>query len=275
MAPDQLPSASEYPSPARRAGPSKRTSTEPATRTELVIDDTVAAAIAAHAARSVPGVIRLEPGLSGFVTHLAGRARHQLRPGDAGGPASTEGVEASVDGGTARVHVDLSTSAEAQAATIAQAVQEAVPAALRADAGLIATEVSVSVLDITQPHAHPAKPRIAAKIPPVPPDGAGIVTGGAAGIVDRVAAAIQSIDGLALLMPLRAQALQLNGAGAALAVIVDPDGIEVRLVARRLPLPPLLEQAEAAIQAALLGTGWESARLQLVVAELAEQALAI
>ncbi len=120
-------------------------------RVEVVIDETVAAAIAAHAACTVTGVARLEPGLSGLVTHLAARARHQLRQDGAGGPPPTEGVDVEVDGSTARVHVDLATAADAQATAVAHRVQDAIAQALLVDAGLTVTTVSVSVLDIDQP----------------------------------------------------------------------------------------------------------------------------
>ncbi len=89
----------------------------------------------------------------------------------------------------------------------------------------------------------------------------------------RVAAAVGTVDGLSLVVPLRAQALRWAGRDAALAVDVDIDGVEVRLVAHRLPLPPLLDQAAAAVGVALSGTGWERVPLRLVVAELAGRAL--
>lgn len=117
---------------------------------DIVIHDTVAAAIAAHAARTVSGVVRLESGVNGLVTHLAARARHQLRPSNGGHPAPTEGVEVTVAGGVAWVHIDLATSGQKQATAVARAVQDAVAAALWTNAGLASSEVSVSVLDIEQ-----------------------------------------------------------------------------------------------------------------------------
>lgn len=137
----------------RPAGPSG-----PSAPVEVVIDETVAAAIAARAARTVEGVVRLEPGLSGLVTHLAARARHQVRQGGPGGPVPTEGIEVDVDGSTARVHIDLATRADAHTATVAHQVQAAVAHALKANAGLTTTQVSVSVLDIDQPHPPSATP---------------------------------------------------------------------------------------------------------------------
>lgn len=118
---------------------------------EVVIDDSVAAAIAARAAATVAGVIRLEPGLSGLASHLAARARQQVRRGDLDAPAATEGVQVTVEGTSVAVAVDLATDAAAQAAAVAQAVQAAVADALLVDAGLTATRVTVSILDIERP----------------------------------------------------------------------------------------------------------------------------
>lgn len=92
-------------------------------------------------------------------------------------------------------------------------------------------------------------------------------------IAERVAAAVQSVDGLALLLPLRAHALRYAGSGAALAVTVKADLIEVRLVADSLPLPPLLDQAATATRSALAGTRWDHVPLRLVVAEISATAL--
>ncbi len=125
---------------------------------EIVIDETAAAAIAAHAARAVAGVLRLESGLSGLVTHLAARARHQVRPGAPGSPAPTEGVDVDVDGSTATVHVDLATTASMQATTVAYQVQAAVARALQVNAGLSTVTVSVSILDIDHGDVAPAAP---------------------------------------------------------------------------------------------------------------------
>lgn len=88
----------------------------------------------------------------------------------------------------------------------------------------------------------------------------------------RVAAAVRTVDGLSLLVPLRAQALRWAGGDAALAITVEQDVVEVRLVAHRMPLPPLLDQAAVTVRAALSDTGWDHARLRFVVAELAAQA---
>lgn len=92
-------------------------------------------------------------------------------------------------------------------------------------------------------------------------------------VADRVAAAVRGVDGLALQVPLRTKALRLARSEATLGVTVEPDGIEVRLVAQRLPLPPLLDRAGVAVRAALAGSDWEHRPLRLVVAELAAAAI--
>jgi len=122
---------------------------------DVVIDPSVAAAIAMHAAGSVPGVVRLEPRMTGLVASLATRARHSL---GRGGPAPVDGVVVDIHGATASVHVDLTTAAGAHVATVARHVQAAVAHVLRVDAGLTAAAVSVSVLDIDFPGAAATDP---------------------------------------------------------------------------------------------------------------------
>jgi len=115
---------------------------------EVVVDGAVAAAVAAHAARGVPGVLRLEPGMSGLLSDIAARARHQVRPGAAGEPAPTEGVVVELDGAAATVHVDLALHPGDAVVDVAHRVQSAVAEAVRRDAGLQVRAVSVSVLHI-------------------------------------------------------------------------------------------------------------------------------
>lgn len=132
---------------SRRAPSSGRVTAAPV---EVLIAERVAAAIAAHAARGVPHVTRLEPGVNGLITHLAARARHQVLPAAPGETAPTEGVDVRVDGSSAEVFIDLSTSPGAQVAAVAHQVQVAVAEALQVNAGLTVTKVSVLVLDIDQ-----------------------------------------------------------------------------------------------------------------------------
>ena len=119
-------------------------------RVESVVTEPVIAAIAAHAAASVVGVTRLEPGLSGLVTALARTARQRIKDLD---PAPTEGVRVTVHdpdgtGAIVRVEVDLVVSGQDQVVAVARAVQRAVARAVAHATGLRTSAVSVSVLDV-------------------------------------------------------------------------------------------------------------------------------
>ncbi|OXM47948.1 Asp23/Gls24 family envelope stress response protein [Amycolatopsis alba] len=114
---------------------------------ETVISPPVIAAVAAHAAARVPGVVRLEPGLRGLAGSLSRIARQRIKGLN---PAPTEGVRAFVehDPPDLRVEIDLSVSGLDQAAATAQAVQRAVGKAVTEATGLTPSAVSVSILDI-------------------------------------------------------------------------------------------------------------------------------
>lgn len=58
-----------------------------------------------------------------------------------------------------------------------------------------------------------------------------------------------------------------------MAIGIDEELIEIRVVALALPLPPILREAEAALRAALKETGWKDARLRLVVCDIDAAAL--
>ncbi|WET81594.1 Asp23/Gls24 family envelope stress response protein [Amycolatopsis sp. QT-25] len=113
--------------------------------TETVISPPVIAAVAAHAAAKVPGVVRLEPGLRGLAGSLTRIARQRIKGLE---PAPTEGVRAFVDQDGVRVEIDLSLSGLDQAAATATAVQRAVSRAVTEATGLTPSAVSVSILDI-------------------------------------------------------------------------------------------------------------------------------
>lgn len=113
--------------------------------TEFVISDAVIASVAARAALTTSGVVRLEPGLKGLVTAWSRAARQRWKGLD---PAPAEGVRVRVIAGSVSVHVDLVTSAVDQAAAVGQAVQRAVSRAVTVETGLVVDEVSVSILDI-------------------------------------------------------------------------------------------------------------------------------
>jgi uncharacterized alkaline shock family protein YloU len=113
--------------------------------TEFVISDAVIASVAARAAMTTSGVVRLEPGLKGLVTAWSRAARQRWKGLD---PAPADGVRVRVIAGSVSVHVDLVTSAVDQAAAVGQAVQRAVSRAVTVETGLVVDEVSVSILDI-------------------------------------------------------------------------------------------------------------------------------
>jgi hypothetical protein len=52
------------------------------------------------------------------------------------------------------------------------------------------------------------------------------------------------------------------------AVSLEPELVQVRVIALCLPLPPLLKLASAAVRPALVGTPWEQAKLRLVVTDI-------
>ncbi|MFF7202545.1 Asp23/Gls24 family envelope stress response protein [Streptomyces sp. NPDC008141] len=120
-----------------------------APRTQWVMADPVIAAVAAHAAGGVAGVVRLEPGLTGLATQVARSARQKIYGLT---PAPTEGVHVRVDRSAEppvlRVSVDLVTSAQDQAAAVAQAVQREVTRAVADATGLVPHSVGVSITDI-------------------------------------------------------------------------------------------------------------------------------
>jgi hypothetical protein len=53
-----------------------------------------------------------------------------------------------------------------------------------------------------------------------------------------------------------------------MAVDLDADVVQVRVIALRLPLRPLLEQASERVRPALDGTPWARAKLRLVVTDI-------
>ncbi|SDW62872.1 hypothetical protein SAMN05421504_1011094 [Amycolatopsis xylanica] len=59
----------------------------------------------------------------------------------------------------------------------------------------------------------------------------------------------------------------------ALAVGVDDDLVEIRLVALALPLPPLLRKAEASLRSIVDASPFRGARLRLLVTDLDAAAL--
>jgi len=88
-------------------------------------------------------------------------------------------------------------------------------------------------------------------------------------LAGRLLAALREVPGLRPAPPALARAAAwLPGGADELAVDIDADRVEVRLIATALPLPPLLDAADAALRAVLDASGLPAARLRLVVTEL-------
>ncbi|MEW2087306.1 Asp23/Gls24 family envelope stress response protein [Streptomyces sp. NPDC005283] len=118
-------------------------------RARWVIAEPVIAAVGARAAVGVPGVVRLEPGLTGLASQVARAARQRIH-GLA--PAPTEGVRVTADRSAVppilRMSVDLVTSGQDQAGIVGQAVQREVTRAVAHATGLTPQAVMVSIMDI-------------------------------------------------------------------------------------------------------------------------------
>ncbi|WP_300009054.1 Asp23/Gls24 family envelope stress response protein [Pseudonocardia sp.] len=95
------------------------------------VGDTVVARVAAQRARRVPGVVALRADLA---QALLGFADSLLNAG--GGALPTDGVHASVRGGSAEVSITLATRLGHNCRDVAQAVQQEVAAEVRAYTGL-------------------------------------------------------------------------------------------------------------------------------------------
>lgn len=112
---------------------------------EYIASDEVIAAVAAHAAASVPGVTRLEPGVLGLLGHLA-RAGRQLWSSQDVAPSA--GVRVRHTGGWLKVQVDLSVTGRCHVGEVGQQVQQAVARTVAEQTGMVVDAVSVAILDI-------------------------------------------------------------------------------------------------------------------------------
>lgn len=109
-----------------------------------------AAEAAAQAARAVPGVVRLQPGVFGLLGQLAARAWERAT---GRGLPDIGGVRAELDDRrtedpTLRVDLQLVVDGGYQAAAVAADVQLAVPAAVTDAVGVLVTVVLVHVVEI-------------------------------------------------------------------------------------------------------------------------------
>jgi len=116
--------------------------------TTAVIGESVLAAITVRAATAVPGVVRVEPGLTGLVASVARATRQRLKGLD---PAPTEGVRVTVEhdlAGASSVRLTVAVAVRGRAVEIGAAVQRAVAASVAASAGVTVSAVTVSIMDI-------------------------------------------------------------------------------------------------------------------------------
>lgn len=88
-------------------------------------------------------------------------------------------------------------------------------------------------------------------------------------LVRRLLDALGEVPGLRPAPPVLARAAAWLPYGPdELAVSVTDDRVEIQLAATALPLPPLLDAADAALRAVLDAAGRPGTRLHLVVTEL-------
>ncbi|MFE4957062.1 Asp23/Gls24 family envelope stress response protein [Streptomyces sp. NPDC056653] len=120
-----------------------------ASRAQWVIAEPVIAAIAARAAVGVPGVVRLEPGLTGLASQVTRSVRQKI---NGLAPAPTEGVRITVDHSAVpsslRASIDMVASGCDQAGAVGRAVQREVTRAVADATGLAPQAVVVSIMDI-------------------------------------------------------------------------------------------------------------------------------
>lgn len=110
------------------------------------VDPPVLAAVAAHAALSTSGVVRLEPGVRGLVTTLMRAGRQRWLGTD---PAPSEGVRVRrTELGRLVVQVDVAIAGDRNAGEVGRAVQRTVAQRVREQTGQDVDEVVVSILDI-------------------------------------------------------------------------------------------------------------------------------
>lgn len=115
---------------------------EPDPPVRLHVGDTVVARVAAHRARSVPGVVALRPDLAQTLLEIAGSALGQDRS-----RLPVDGASARVQGRSAEVSLSIVTRLGHNCRDLAVAVQREVAAEVSAYTGL-EVRVTVTVVDV-------------------------------------------------------------------------------------------------------------------------------
>jgi uncharacterized alkaline shock family protein YloU len=256
---------------------------------EWVISPAVIAAIGAHAAAATPGVVRLEGGVSALLAGLGRTVRNRVA-GITPYPAS--GASATVTDGHTSLRVSVAVSGSRRVADTAAAVQRSVAYAVAAGTGLKVAGVHVAVVDIvvstgsTDTGSTDTGSTAPSRTSPGGTSRDGDVL--SSGLTDfpvpkgdsraeagaAVLYAIRSVPGLRPASPVRqGRSPWMPFDPAMLAVGLDDGLLEVQLAATRLPLPPLLEQAAAAVRQATERTRWGALPHRLVVTALDAVAL--
>ncbi|EOD59778.1 hypothetical protein [Amycolatopsis vancoresmycina] len=86
--------------------------------------------------------------------------------------------------------------------------------------------------------------------------------------VEKIVGVLKEVDGLRPATPVSPGTTWLPVDWDGMAVELDTDVVRIRLIATRLPIPPLLDRAADAVRSVLAGTEWAEAGLQLVVTDL-------
>jgi hypothetical protein len=86
--------------------------------------------------------------------------------------------------------------------------------------------------------------------------------------VEKIVGAIKDVAGLRPATPVSPETTWLPVDWEGMAVDLTPEVVQIRLIASRLPIPPLLDRASEVVRPVLVGTEWENARLRLVVTDL-------
>jgi hypothetical protein len=86
--------------------------------------------------------------------------------------------------------------------------------------------------------------------------------------VEKIVGALRAIDGLRPATPVSPGTTWLPVDWEGMAVDLGPELVQIRLIATRLPIPPLLDRASELVRSVLAGTEWENARVRLVVTDV-------